>query len=246
MGPQAAAAWPYLIAFDMEFPRINMVGGSMDFQSESLGASFRLEAAVTSGEEFANTARAEMYSKNNVFRSVIGIDRPTFIPFINPNRTTLLSAQLFYQHIFDHELRNGFGGPSNYMVGMPDWENNVIGTFMIKGFMSGDRVSPQLVLARDFQAHAWAAAPQVEWSVTNDLKLTFGANVKGRDGQDRYSFDDARDHRPFPFLQTMAGGTPAGAYGTFGGLEPLGSFRAGPIGSAFKENDVYFMMRYKF
>ncbi len=234
-----AASWPYLIAFDMEFPRISLVGGSMDFQSEGLGAAFRVEAAVTSGEEFANSARAELYSKNNVFRSVIGVDRPTFIPFINPNRTTLLSAQLFYQHIFNHELHVGTaGGP--YAVGMPDWENNVIGTFLIKGFMSGDRVSPQLILARDFQAHAWAAAPQIEWSMSDNLKLTFGAYVKGRDGQTRYNFDDARGNAPFPAFGV------ASASGALGGIEPLGRFRAGPIGTAFKENDIYFMMRYKF
>jgi len=52
-----------------------------------------------------------------VFRSVIGFDRPTFIPFINKNRTTLLSAQLFYQHIFDHQLEDGLYGK----VGIPDW-----------------------------------------------------------------------------------------------------------------------------
>jgi hypothetical protein len=234
------SSWPYLIAFDMEFPRINLIGGSMDFQSEALGASFRLEGAFTSGEEFANSARSELYSKNNVFRSVIGVDRPMFIPFINPNRTTLISAQLFYQHIFNHELHSGVGGNSAYMVGMPDWENNVIGTVLIKGFMNGDRVSPQLILARDFKAQAWAAAPQVEWSLSDDLKLTFGANIKGRSGTDPYSFDDARSNAPFPALGV------AGAYGALGGIEPLGRFRAGPIGTAFNQNDVYFMMRYKF
>lgn len=232
---------PYLISFDMEFPRINMIGASMDMQSEALGAAFRLEGALTQGEEFANTARAELYSKNNVFRGVIGVDRPTFIPFINPNRTTLISAQLFYQHIFNHELHDGVGGSTPYKVGIPDWENSVIGTLLIKSFMSGDRVSPQLILARDFQAHAWAMAPQMEWNLADNLKVTFGANIKGRSGQDRYAFDDARSNRPYPAL-----GTPAGAYGMLAGIEPLGRFRAGPIGTAFKENDIYFMMRYKF
>jgi hypothetical protein len=30
------------------------------------------------------------------------------------------------------------------------------------------------------------------------------------------------------------------------GFEPLGRFRAGPIGAAIKENDLFFTMRYKF
>jgi hypothetical protein len=30
------------------------------------------------------------------------------------------------------------------------------------------------------------------------------------------------------------------------GMEPLGRFRAGPIGSAIREDEVYLTMRYKF
>ncbi|HJW25451.1 MAG TPA: DUF1302 family protein [Rhodocyclaceae bacterium] len=240
----------HLIAFDMHFPRVNLIGGSMDFQSETLGAAFRLEGAVTEGEEFANTARPELYSKNKVWRSVIGIDRPTFIPFISTSRTTLISAQLFYQHIFDHEEYNGPLGK----YGMPDWKDNFIGTVLIKAFLHNDRVSPQLIMARDFQARAWVASPQVEWSLTNDLKLTFGANVKGKDdgAMERWAWSDCRDCNPYapytaydqhaPGFGTGLGAGPLG----LSGLEPLGRFRAGPIGTAWKENDIYFTVRYKF
>jgi hypothetical protein len=31
-----------------------------------------------------------------------------------------------------------------------------------------------------------------------------------------------------------------------GGIEPLGRFRAGPIGTAWKENEVHLTLRYKF
>lgn len=239
----AGATAKNLIAFDMYFPRINMIGGSLDFQSETLGAAFRFEGALTHGEEFANSARERLFSKNNVFRSVIGIDRPTFIPFINPNRTTLFSAQLFYQHIFNHESYNGPLGK----VGMADWENNVTGTLLIKGFMMNDRLSPQLILARDFQARAMVAAPQVEWNVTNDSKLTFGANVKLQDGMGGWGADDCRSCAPYaPFTNTYFGGQQVGQSAGLSGLEPLGRFRAGPIGTAWKQNEVYVSYRMKF
>lgn len=245
-GPAQGIPTTNLIAFDVYFPRVNLIGGSMDFQSETLGAAFRLEGALTEGEEFANMARPRLYSENKVFRSVIGVDRPTFIPFINPNRTTLISAQLFYQHIFDHELKSMPGGK----VGMPDWENNYIGTLLIKGFVMNDRVSPTLILARDFKAHAWAIAPSVEWSLTDDLKLTFGANVKNRDNQSRWEFDDCRSCNPYaPYtMYTSGAGTQGFAPGSFGlsGIEPLGRFRAGPIGAAWKENELYVTLKYKF
>jgi hypothetical protein len=214
----------------------------MDFQVEGAGAAIRLEGALTQGEEFANSARPELYSKNKVFRSVIGIDRPTFIPFINPHRTTLLSAQLFHQHIFNHELYDAAGG----QVGMPDWKDDTIGTLLIKGFMMNDRVSPTLILARDFKAKAWAIAPSVEWNVTNDLKVTIGGNYKGRADQNTWNFDDCRSCNPYAPYTTYVGQSFNPGSAGIGTIEPLGRFRAGPIGAAWKENELYITARYKF
>ena len=229
-----------LIAFDMHFPKLNMLGGSMDFQLPAVGAAVRMEGAMTWGEEFANSSRDEMYSKNRVFRSVIGVDRPTFIPFISTSSATLISAQLFYQHIFDHEKEESTFGP----IGMPDWKDNFIGTLLIKGFMKSGTVSPQFLLAHDFQARATALSPQIEWNYSNDLKLTFGANFKLSEDRDRWKFDDCRACAPF--AQFAGPGQAVGQNLGAGGFEPLGRFRAGPIGAAFKENDFYAKLNYKF
>lgn len=235
-------AWPYLISFDMYYPRVNLLGGSLDFESETLGAAVRMEGAMTWGEEFANTKRPGLYSRNRVWRSVIGVDRPTFIPFISTTRTTLISAQLFWQHIFDHELEDGPLGK----VGMPDWKDNFIGTLLIKAFLMNDRLSPQLIIARDFRARAHTIAPAVEWSMRDDLKLTFGANFKG--GSGAHEFDDCRSCNPWPpYTAGQYPGDPNQAYSRgLSGFEPLGRFRAGPIGSAIREDEVYFTVRYQF
>ena len=237
-------AWPYLISFDMHYPRVNLIGGSMDFQVPAANAAVRVEAAYTDGEEFANTNRPELYSKNNVFRTVIGIDRPTFIPFISETQATLISGQLFYQHIFDHEWKRGSLGP----VGMPDWEDNVIGTLLIKAFLKNGMVSPQVIFAHDFKARATVVAPQVEMHLSNDLKVTMGANYKLAEGRSRWEFDDCRACNPFaPFTAPNGDPDPFTSYSRgLAGMEPLGRFRAGPIGAAFKENDLFVKLNYKF
>ncbi|SIR66635.1 Protein of unknown function [Aromatoleum tolulyticum] len=233
-----------LIAFDVHYPRVNLIGGSLDFQIPDANAAIRMETALTHGEEFANTARRELYSKNRVLRSVIGVDRPTFIPFISKTRATLISAQLFWQHIFDHERHDGPLGT----VGMVDWEDNFIGTLLIKGFLAGDRVSPQVVMARDFRAKALTIAPQIEWSVTDDFKVTLGANFKYTNGNSHYKFDDCRSCNPYPPFTTYTAAGQSFVPGSAGlaGFEPLGRFRAGPIGAAVAEDDIYVMVRYKF
>ena len=239
---QTTPTYPYLIAFDIYFPRINLVGASMDMQLDSIKSSLRVETALTKGEEFANTAKPTLYSESKVWRYVIGLDRPTFIPFLNDNRAFLLSAQLFGQHLLDHEEHRGIWGK----YGMPDWEHNHIGTFLIKGWYMNDRVSPQMIMAHDFQAHSSVAAPSVEWLYSDNLKITFGANVKFGDGARKWN--DARDTNPFPPFSGGQGGRNPFAQGVVGltGYEPLGRFRAGPIGMANKEDEVSVTVRYKF
>jgi hypothetical protein len=233
--------WPYLIAFDIHFPRVNLVGGSMDMQLEEIKSSLRLETAVTDGEEFTNTAKPKLYSESKVWRYVIGLDRPTFIPFLNESRAFLLSGQLFGQHLLDHEEHRGPWGK----YGMPDHKHNHIATFLMKGWYQNDRVSPQIIMAHDFEASSSVAAPSLEWLYSDNLKITVGANYKFGDGAQKYN--DCRDCNPWaPF--TSSGVPPHPANGPLGltGYEPLGRFRAGPIGMANKEDEVFVTVRYKF
>jgi hypothetical protein len=241
---EARDAWPYLISFDVAFPRVHLLGGSLDFQWNKADAAMRMEAAFTQGEEFPNTSRPELFSKNKVFRGVIGMDRPTFVPFISDSRTVLFSGQLFWQHIFDHELYQGPLG----QYGMADWKDNVTGTLLVKAFLMNDRLSPQVIMARDFKAKSYVVSPSVEWSVTNDLKFTFGANVKGGGNSANYAVDDCRSCNPWPPFTAPFGDPQAMTIGSRGlsGFEPLGRFRAGPIGAAIKENDLFATLRYKF
>lgn len=242
----------HLVAFDVHYPRVNLIGGSMDMELESIGSALRLEGAMSSGEEFVNTAQPQLFSRHKVWRSVIGLDRQAFVPWINPLRTTLFSGQLFWQHIKDHEFyatgtRIDPNGNPNALgpVGMPDFKDNYIATLLIKAFLMGDRLSPELILARDFKARSHVIAPKVEYNVSNNLKITFGGNFKlGSNARNR--FDDCRSCNPYaPFTSNplnQAGGFSQG----LASYEPLGRFRAGPIGTALYEDDVFFRMNYKF
>jgi hypothetical protein len=229
----------YLIAFDMYFPRINLIGGSLDFYVDDIKSVFRVETALTEGEEFANTLEPELYSESKVLRYVVGWDRPTFIPFLNERRAFLLSAQLFGQHLLDHELEEVNG----IEAGIPDWERNHIATFLIKGWYKNDRLSPQLILAHDFKAKASTIAPSVDWLISDNLRLTVGANIKVGDGA--RTFDDCRACNPFPPF-TGAGSPGDLALRNLAGFEPLGRFRSGPIGMAQAEDEFQVTLRYRF
>ncbi|WP_213291604.1 hypothetical protein, partial [Bifidobacterium longum] len=99
------------------------------------------------------------------------------------------------------------------------------------------------IMAHDFKAEATAIAPSVEWLYSDNLKIVFGANFKVGENN-KYQFDDCRSCNPYPGV-TGPPGSVSGSAG-LGGFEPLGRFRAGPIGAAFKEDDLFVQMRYNF
>lgn len=248
--------YPYLISFDIHFPRVVLVGGSLDYYADPLKTAFRAELAWTKGEEFANTLKPRLFSESEVVRWVIGADHNFFIRSINKNKAFLASFQTFGQHILDHDRENGPLGE----VGIPDRENNYISTLLLKGWWFQDRVSPQIIQAYDWGANAYVVSPSVDWLINDSWRLQVAANLKFGDGARKFS--DCRTCNPFsPFTATplhnnaVALPSPPFPPGTFaadagdiglGGFEPLGRFQSGPIGMAQKEDEIQISLRYRF
>lgn len=236
--------WEYLIAFDIGFPEVDLIGGSLDFYVDAIKSVFRVEAAYTTGEQVANTLDPNLYSESDMFRWVLGWDRPTFIPFLNKRRAYLISAQIFGEHFLDHELQSAPLG----VVGVPNWEDDYIATLLIKGWYKSDTISPQLLMAYDKEAKAGVVSPSVDWLVNDNWRIIFAANIKFGDGMGDQSFDDCRACNPFPpFTATPLHADPfvSGSVG-LGGIEPLSRFRSGPIGSASEEDELQLTIRYRF
>jgi hypothetical protein len=231
--PVESQFFPYALAFDIDFPRLTMVGASADLYVEAMKSAIRLEVSHTSGEEFPNTLQQRLFSESNVVRWVVGIDRPTFIPFLNKNRAFLLSLQVFGQHLLDHELQNvnAQGVPTLSPVGMVDWEDNYIMTFLIQGGYLSDRLTPQIITAYDFEAGSGTVAPSLDWKIDDNWQLNFAINMKFGDGP--LEFDDNRAANPYPPYTCApplaAAGSPlcGSPYSSLGasGFEPIGRFR---------------------
>lgn len=220
---------PYQIAFDLYFPRVKLIGGTADFNVDAIDTTVRFEGAYTQGEEFQDTSVPGLYSRHHVFRSVIGFDRATEIPFLNPNRTTLISLQFFTQHIFDFastQEQHGQGG-------IPDFETNFIASLLLRTQYLQDTVAAQFITARDFRAQAQVFIPSLQWLYSNHLSFSIGANLKTPVNTDHYRFDDGRG----------LDGTGSSGYQS---VEPLGFFRASIIGASWKENEVFTSIRYNF
>ncbi len=252
--PGALRTRGFVPAFDVHFPRVNLVGGSADFYIDPIKSAIRVEVAHTSGEEFADTSQFRLFSESNVLRWVIGWDRPTYIRFLNPNRTFLLSAQLFGQHILDHE---SITTPFGHQIGFQDWKDNYIATFLFQGFYANDRVLPRVITAYDTGAQAGVISPGVDWLVNDNWRITLAGNFKFGTGH-RESDDGRTSNSLPPFTAGPAcdatapgpacfpGGGEFSSIGIRRGFEPLGRFKSGPIGMAQHEDEIQLLVRYRF
>ena len=239
----AAKTRDHLIAFDIVFPRVNMIGGSLDYYAESLDTVFRMEAAYTEGEEFADTISARLFSESDVFRYVVGADKNVFIPFLNQNRAFLFSGQIFGEHLLDHRSEQATFGER----GFAQWKSNNIATLLVKGWWMNDRLSPQIIMAHDFRAGNSVAAPSVEWLIDDNWKLIAGANIKFGPGPKKA--DDCRSCNPFgPFTSYPGNGQNPMQSGSLGlsGYEPTGRFRTGILGMANEEDEYQLTVQYRF
>ena len=203
-------------AYTIEFPRVKLIGGSIDYYSQAIDSVLRLETTFTQGEELVRDKNG--YKETDMFRYVLGFDKNQIIPLLNKKRAFLISAQLFGQNILDHEHD------------MPDYKSNYTGTLLVRGWWDYDRISPAIIMARDFRSDGMAIAPSIDWLPTDNLKITLGANIKSGG---KKKFDTV-------ISDNFTGQSMPNDY------EPLARFTNGPIGVANQEDEVQLTIRYSF
>ncbi len=235
--------YSHLISFDIHFPRVFLMGGSLDYYSETLDTAIRVEGAWTKGEEFADSTQERLFSESEVARWVIGADHNFFIRSINKNKAFLLSFQTFGQHILQHNrVQRAFGE-----AGMPDREDNYISTLLLQGWWMNDRLSFKMIQAYDWGAEAYVVSPSMDWLINDHWRLQVGANIKFDRGAAEWA--DCTKCNPFsPYTDSSAPIHIGGASGEagLGGIEPLGRFIDGPIGTARNEDEIQVTLRYRF
>ncbi len=113
-----------------EYPRIQTVGGTLNWFCPDIGTVFRGEFGYVFDEPFTGmhqgvvtpeqiAAADHDYGpgavgkgwdnwfwheaiKKDTFHGMIGFDRPTWITFLNPSMTFFISGQVYYKQIFDY------------------------------------------------------------------------------------------------------------------------------------------------
>lgn len=157
--------------FILKYPRVLTLGASMDYQVPGIDTVLRIEMAYDVDRGINNTASRDAVDESDVFLAAIGLDRSTFIPFLNANRTAFLSFQTFFEHVIDYD--DGRGKDDGMIVD----ETNVISTMFMQNYWRNDSIILTSFLAYDWKAQAWITGPYLRWVYDEHLFFDVGVNL---------------------------------------------------------------------
>jgi hypothetical protein len=161
----------------LKYPRIWSLGASMDYQIPGIDTILRLEVASDLNRGIQNTNLLDQVDESDVFKAAVGLDRSTFIPFINPDRTAFISLQTFVEHIVDYD-GDRFGDD-----GMVPWETTVISTLFTQNYWRNDSLILTNLVAADWKSSAYIWGPSFKWVYDDHLSFEFGVNLLWGDSQ---------------------------------------------------------------
>ncbi len=94
---------------DILVPRVFTMGASLDYQIPNIDTILRLEFAMDFNTKVQDSSRRDFIGETHSVQAAIGLDRSTFIPFLNKNRTAFLSAQTFVNWLTNYNSGHGIG-----------------------------------------------------------------------------------------------------------------------------------------
>ncbi len=151
------------------FKQAHTLGLAMDYFESWSGIVMRIESSWTFDELVANTRSADWVDTSDVMRFSLGFDRPTFIPFLNKDRTFFLSMQIFDTWYWDHEG----DGNTGYLTD----EHNWITTFFVIGNYMRDTLKPVGFYVWEEATNSHVSGFNLEWLIDNHWSVKGGFHL---------------------------------------------------------------------
>jgi len=197
----------------------NVLGFSMDFAEDVTKSNWGIEFTWVEGLHVGdNDAEDGLAEGVDFYRLTISADRPTFVNFLNANRTFFINTQWFFQ--YTDEFRESFAA---------GYQWDVFGVLSIATGYFQDRLLPSLTVVYFLRNDSFAVLPQITYRFTENFQATFGiAAFAGRE-----------EERVMPLNGLAPGGQRFGrnAYSSF--IEP-------GLAAVRERDELYLRIRYTF
>jgi len=215
---------------DIQYDRSQTLGLSFDYFESFTGTVFRVESSVTIDELVNNTRKANWVDESEVMRWSVGIDRPTWIKWLNKDRTFFLSTQVFDTWYLDHE--------GDKHTGFYTDEHNFIWTFFFIGNYMRDRVTPLGFLVWEEASNSWVAGFNTEWKMDNHWSVKGGLHTIWG-GNENFRHDSG------PFSTFVVPFSATGVADNYAQQSVFGAAHEG-IGALRNNDELFLQLKYQF
>jgi len=147
----------------LRYAQRNVLGFATDFAEDRSKTNWGIEFTWIGGVPFADNDSLSGISRSDIYNLTISVDRPTFIHFLNPNRTVFFNTQWFLSYVPGY----GSGFTSNGPV-------NALFTFTVLTGYYQDRMLPQLVTLYDVRSRSGGVLPSLQYRFTDAFSVTVG------------------------------------------------------------------------
>ena len=152
-----------------KYRKQNTLGLSFDWFEPNTGIVVRWESSWTANALLTDTTKSDLLADGNVFKWVLGIDRPTLIRWINPTRSFFLSAQAYGTHYPDNPAGR-YGLPTGA-------QDNFIATFFVQNQFMRDQLVWLVFGAFGTTATDATTGGNIEYLIDNNWSVTLGATA---------------------------------------------------------------------
>ncbi len=202
----------------LRYERRNVLGFALDFAEDRSKSNWSLEATWIEGLQFLDVNQEDQRTTADTFNLTLSADRPTFINFLNPNRTFLFNTQWFFQYVDGYQRGFITTGPFNMLA-----------TFTVFTGYSQDRLLTFVTGVYDFESNSGGFLPQVIYRFTENFSATVGLNL----------FFGGWDERPTELR-------PIGTHRNRVGGDAYKSFWENGLSAVRDRDEIFLRVRYSF
>ena len=150
-------------ALALRYEKRNVLGASLDFAEDFSKSNWSFEFTWIEGMPYSDANSLTATNKADSYNLTVSVDRPTFINFLNQNRTFFFNTQWFFQWINGYERGFYANGPFNMLA-----------TFTVATGYFQDRLLPGFTFVYDFGSQSGSGLASVTYRFTQNFSATVG------------------------------------------------------------------------
>ncbi len=150
----------------LRYAKRNVFGVSSDFSEDVTKTNWGVEFTWIGAQPYLDSSSYKTgTSDSSSLNLTVSVDRPTFINFLNANRTFFFNTQWFFQYLTNYNSGFQQNGPFN-----------VLFTFAVFTGYYQDRLLPTMVTVYDFGSKSAGLLPSITYRFNESFSVTTGIN----------------------------------------------------------------------